>query len=47
MFTLIKKNMTNNTIYIAQELIFFHNHLKLNYKSFHLSATPLNVILSH
>ena len=36
------KNITNNTMYTAQELHIFHNHLEVNYKSF-----QLNVIFSH
>ena len=46
------KNIIKNTMHIVQELrlqelIFLHNHLKLNYKSFYLSATTFDVILSH
>ena len=47
MLILIKKNITNNIMYTVIELHIFYNHLELNYKSFYLSATPLDVIPSH
>ena len=36
------KNVTNNTMYVVQELYAFYIHLKYLYKTFHL-----NSILSH
>ena len=46
MLILIMKNITNNNMYTVQELHIFQNHLELNYKSFYLSATLLDVISS-
>ena len=47
LLTYYEKSITNNIMYTTQELHSFHNHLELNYNSFHLDVTPFYQCFHH